>query len=97
MIFKHIFLECSQALGYGMLIEEDKDARNFTVAIGEYVVFNCHLDFPHEIPIPYILHWNRDVSILSDTNSTIIKPDFSPNPSRLKYFKIKFPANENDY
>ncbi|XP_015108943.1 protein borderless isoform X1 [Diachasma alloeum] len=51
---------CYSALGYGMLLEEEKDAKNFTASIGEYVVFNCHLDFPHEIPIPYILTWNRE-------------------------------------
>lgn len=47
------------------MLDEDKDSNNFTAAVGDYVVFNCHLDFPHEIPIPYILHWNREVSIRS--------------------------------
>ncbi|XP_034950863.1 protein borderless isoform X2 [Chelonus insularis] len=43
--------------GYGMVLE---DANNFTAAVGDYVVFNCHLNFPHEMPIAYILHWNRE-------------------------------------
>ncbi|XP_057335997.1 protein borderless isoform X2 [Microplitis mediator] len=51
---------CYAALGYGLMLDEDKDSNNFTAAVGDYVVFNCHLDFPHEIPIPYILHWNRE-------------------------------------
>lgn len=45
-----------------MLLDDDRDSNNFTATIGDYIVFNCHLDFPHEIPIPYILHWNREVS-----------------------------------
>ncbi|KAK0165887.1 hypothetical protein PV328_004366 [Microctonus aethiopoides] len=48
-------------LGYGMLLDDDRDSNNFTATIGDYIVFNCHLDFPHEIPIPYILHWNREI------------------------------------
>ena len=50
-------------VGLGLLLEEEKEPSYLTAAVGEYVVFNCDLDFPHEIPIPYILHWNRDVSI----------------------------------
>ncbi|XP_044008144.1 protein borderless isoform X2 [Aphidius gifuensis] len=57
LIFVLIF--CT-AIDYGFAMDNTKDAHNFTSAVGDYVVFNCHLDFPHELPIPYILHWNRD-------------------------------------
>lgn len=30
--------------------------------VGSYVVLNCPLDFPQDIPIPYIVHWHKDVS-----------------------------------
>jgi hypothetical protein len=30
--------------------------------VGEYVVFDCPLDFPHDYVIPYILRWNKEVS-----------------------------------
>lgn len=30
--------------------------------VGSYAVFNCPLDFPQEIEIPYILHWNKEVN-----------------------------------
>lgn len=30
--------------------------------VGSYAVFNCPLDFPQEIEIPYILHWNKEVT-----------------------------------
>ncbi|OXU19625.1 hypothetical protein TSAR_016370 [Trichomalopsis sarcophagae] len=46
--------------GLGLLLEEEKEPSYLTAAVGEYVVFNCDLDFPHDIPIPYRLHWNRD-------------------------------------
>lgn len=29
--------------------------------VGEYAVFNCHIDFPQDIQIPYVLHWLKDV------------------------------------
>lgn len=31
--------------------------------VGAYVVLNCPLDFPQDIPIPYIVHWHKDVSV----------------------------------
>ncbi|XP_011500330.1 PREDICTED: protein turtle [Ceratosolen solmsi marchali] len=46
--------------GLGLLLDEEKEPTYLTGAVGEYVVFDCDLDFPHDIPIPYILHWNRD-------------------------------------
>ncbi|XP_023287560.1 protein borderless isoform X2 [Orussus abietinus] len=54
-----IFL-CCKALGHGLLLEKEKEPTYLTAGVGEYVVFNCDLDFPHEIPIPYILYWNRE-------------------------------------
>lgn len=30
--------------------------------VGSYVILNCPLDFPQDIPIPYIVHWHKDVS-----------------------------------
>lgn len=32
--------------------------------VGSYKVFNCPLEYPHGIEIPYNLHWNKDVSEL---------------------------------
>lgn len=31
--------------------------------VGSYAIFNCPLDFPQEIEIPYILHWNKEVGV----------------------------------
>lgn len=30
--------------------------------VGSYVVFNCKIKFPLDTPVPYILHWYKDVS-----------------------------------
>ncbi|XP_015173547.1 PREDICTED: protein turtle isoform X2 [Polistes dominula] len=49
-----------QVFNYGLILEEETEPNYLTAAVGEYVVFNCDLDFPHETPIPYILQWNRD-------------------------------------
>lgn len=32
--------------------------------VGSHVVLNCPLDFPQDDPIPYVLRWFKDVSIL---------------------------------
>ena len=54
-----IFL-CYQASSYSLILEEEKEPNYLNAGVGEYAVFNCDLDFPHETPIPYILQWNRD-------------------------------------
>lgn len=40
----------------------NKQASYEDAKVGSHVVFNCPLDFPQDIEIPYILHWNKDVS-----------------------------------
>ncbi|XP_011702130.1 PREDICTED: protein turtle isoform X2 [Wasmannia auropunctata] len=54
-----VFL-CYEACSYSLMLDEDKEPIHLTAVVGEYEVFNCDLDFPHETPIPYILQWNRD-------------------------------------
>lgn len=39
-----------------------KRATYLDAKVGSYAVFNCPLDFPHDIEISYILHWKKDVS-----------------------------------
>ncbi|XP_015437603.1 PREDICTED: protein turtle isoform X2 [Dufourea novaeangliae] len=53
-------LLCYQAFSYSLILEEEKEPNYLNAGVGEYAVFNCDLDFPHETPIPYILQWNRD-------------------------------------
>lgn len=44
--------------------EEESRPTYLTAAVGDHVVFNCDLDFPQGIRIPYILNWNKEVSPL---------------------------------
>ncbi|XP_011351926.1 protein borderless isoform X2 [Ooceraea biroi] len=53
-------LLCYEACSFSLILEEEKEPNYLTAGVGEYAVFNCDLDFPHETPIPYILQWNRD-------------------------------------
>ena len=55
----------------GLILEEEKEPNYLNAGVGEYAVFNCDLDFPHETPIPYILQWNRDVSATTLTSRLI--------------------------
>ncbi|XP_033230293.1 protein borderless isoform X2 [Belonocnema kinseyi] len=83
--FLIILLSC-EALGYGLLLDEEKEPTYLTAGVGEYVVFNCDLDFPHEIPIPYILHWKRDGRTIfsSYANATSAAHDFVGRIHRLE-------------
>ncbi|KAK7793696.1 hypothetical protein R5R35_014160 [Gryllus longicercus] len=52
-------LEGAAPRATAVLLEEERPATFLTASVGEHVVFNCQLDFPHDIVIPYILRWNK--------------------------------------
>lgn len=58
IFMKIILINCYVDLDYLNRKGVYLDAR-----VGSYVVLNCPLDFPQDIPIPYIVHWHKDVSI----------------------------------
>ncbi|CAD7079244.1 unnamed protein product [Hermetia illucens] len=39
-----------------------EDAVHITAILGESVVFNCHVEFPNDHPVPYVLQWDKKVS-----------------------------------
>lgn len=43
--------------------EEESRPTYLTAAVGEHAVLNCDLNFPQGIRIPYVLNWNKEVSI----------------------------------
>ncbi|XP_065332558.1 protein turtle isoform X2 [Cloeon dipterum] len=38
-----------------------QDAVHITAILGESVVFNCHVEFPGDHPVPYVLQWEKKV------------------------------------
>ncbi|XP_017760101.1 PREDICTED: protein turtle-like isoform X1 [Eufriesea mexicana] len=42
----------------------NQDAMHITAILGESVVFNCHVEFPGEQPVPYVLQWDKKVGDL---------------------------------
>lgn len=42
--------------------EEEGGPVKLKATVGDSVVFNCRLEFPNDVPIPYIMHWNKGVS-----------------------------------
>ncbi|XP_072154594.1 protein turtle isoform X4 [Bemisia tabaci] len=46
-----------------------QDAVHITAILGESVVFNCGVDFPADHPVPYVLQWEKKVSV--DTGQDI--------------------------
>lgn len=47
---------------------EDRPPVYLEAKVGSYVILNCPVDFPKNDPIPYVLHWNKDVSLRLTTN-----------------------------
>jgi hypothetical protein len=45
-------------------MEEEKQPTMLAARVGDYVVFNCPLDFPHDYVIPYILRWNKEGTLV---------------------------------
>lgn len=44
---------------------------NLEAKVGSHVVFNCYIDFPYDSPIPYLVHWSKDVSSVQQTQLLI--------------------------
>lgn len=40
---------------------DENQPRYLTAAVGDYIVFNCEVDFPQTFPIPYKVLWRRQV------------------------------------
>lgn len=43
---------------------EEQKPIYLTASVGDYVIFNCNVDFPQNIPIPYMLNWTKEVSAI---------------------------------
>ncbi|XP_058056642.1 protein turtle [Anopheles bellator] len=64
--FGHCFVRLLllvQCFAFGCCtINPPQDAVHITAILGESVVFNCHVDFPGDHPVPYVLQWEKKVS-----------------------------------
>ncbi|KYB28100.1 Protein turtle-like Protein [Tribolium castaneum] len=55
---------------------EEQKPIYLTASVGDYVIFNCNVDFPQSIPIPYMLNWKKDgKTIYSWYNGVITSMD----------------------
>ncbi|XP_046471646.1 protein turtle isoform X4 [Neodiprion pinetum] len=64
--FRWLFEMVAQALVLGVILFVTpglcyQDAVHITAILGESVVFNCHVEFPGEHPVPYVLQWEKKV------------------------------------
>ncbi|KAL5281052.1 IGSF9B family protein [Megaselia abdita] len=41
-----------------------EDAQHYTAILGESIIFNCHVEFPNDHPVPYVLQWDKKGSDL---------------------------------
>jgi hypothetical protein len=56
---------------------EEQKPIYLTAAVGDYVIFNCNVDFPQSLPIPYMLNWKKEVS-----------PNVTPPKNNNIYFRV---------
>ncbi|XP_059471403.1 protein borderless isoform X2 [Neocloeon triangulifer] len=80
-----IFLLASQI--YGQTVDGRKPT-HLTAEIGESVLLNCEVDFPHDTVVPYILRWNKEGSLAFSWNGPEeleISPNFKGRVSRLPH------------
>lgn len=47
---------------YPFSLSISEDAVHITAILGEGVIFNCHVEFPNDHPVPYVLQWDKKVS-----------------------------------
>ncbi|KAL7296718.1 hypothetical protein TKK_0010132 [Trichogramma kaykai] len=57
-----------------------QDAVHITAILGESVVFNCHVEFPDQHPVPYVLQWEKKVG---DTVRYRAAPEQAIDPTSL--------------
>ncbi|XP_034256126.1 protein borderless isoform X2 [Thrips palmi] len=58
----HAYAACvlfAAASATGFLNGEEEGPVKLKATVGDSVVFNCRLEFPNDLPIPYIMHWNK--------------------------------------
>lgn len=49
-----------------------QDAVHITAILGESVVFNCHVEFPGDHPVPYVLQWEKKVGETVGSHSVLV-------------------------
>ncbi|CAH0387344.1 unnamed protein product [Bemisia tabaci] len=72
-----------------------QDAVHITAILGESVVFNCGVDFPADHPVPYVLQWEKKVSV--DTVRTPTTPTHTTNMLHVMYRLSLSISNRNPF
>jgi len=60
-VFHSALLACKQSWNLFSGVKCFQDAVHITAILGESVVFNCHVEFPGDHPVPYVLQWEKKV------------------------------------
>lgn len=67
IVFKLIIFVWFSFISVLCYYDEDEKKPNVLVAeVGSSVIFDCELEFPQNVPIPYLLNWNKEVSFVND-------------------------------
>lgn len=57
-----VLFSCLAPFSNGYYYEEKRKPIYLNGLVGSFVVFNCKIQFPIDVPVPYILNWYKDVS-----------------------------------
>lgn len=74
----------------------DHDPTHITAILGESVIFNCHVEFPGDHPVPYVLQWEKKVSETVRIDSFLASPNQNRSfiPVTYYYYDNKPPNVE---
>jgi hypothetical protein len=60
----HVILFCiSRNRDWCTGLSNPQDAEHLTALVGDSIVFNCHIEFPESHPVPYVIQWEKKVSL----------------------------------
>ncbi|KAJ8936942.1 hypothetical protein NQ314_012123, partial [Rhamnusium bicolor] len=51
---------------------KENEPTYLTAAVGDYVVFNCNIDFPQSFPIPHKLYWKRGNEVIYSWQDDVV-------------------------
>ena len=71
----------------------DHDPTHITAILGESVIFNCHVEFPGDHPVPYVLQWEKKVSETVRIDSFLASPNQNRSFIPVTYYYDNKPPN----
>ncbi|GJQ65536.1 hypothetical protein Trydic_g7637 [Trypoxylus dichotomus] len=70
--------------------EEEQKPVILTAAVGNWVIFDCELEFPQNVPIPYLLNWKKHGEVIFSAKENQFQIN-DPYNGRIKLLEDPYP------